>query len=129
MAAAAVTVVSKIISFGLSSAASKKRRRAARAGREITRIRNFQARRGFIRKFRTLQAEQLLEGTREGGLESSRFQGAQAGLQTRGTQFLAENQDQLQLGRRINRNLEGAERDESTAAIFSGIADAAGSFV
>lgn len=128
MATAAVAVVGKLISFGLSSAASKRRRRAARAGREITRIRNRQARRGFLSRFRTLQAESLLQGSREGGLESSRFQGQAASLETTGGRFLSENQRQLQLGRQINTNLTGAENLESSAAIAGGIADAAASF-
>lgn len=128
MASAAVGVVGKIVSFGLSSSAASKRRRAARLQRRITRIRNRQARRQFLKNFRRRQAELLLEGSREGGFESSRFQGTRASLQTTGDVFLSEQEEQTRLGRRAGSALDSASRNEQVAGVFGGIANAAGSF-
>ncbi len=115
----AIAVASELFKFGLGRSARRKRRRARVKLARITQVKNLQARRQFLQNFARAQAEQLLAGQREGGLESSLFQGQEAALRTRGEVFLKENREVAQLGGQAQRAIASAER-------LQGFADLAG---
>lgn len=75
-----------------------KKRKAARARAQITRITRVQQRRAFLNKFRQAQASALVAGQASGaGLESSAIRGQQASNITQRGVALTENIEQQKL--------------------------------
>jgi len=106
--------------------ASRKRKRARVLLRALKKHRFAQKRNAFLRRFRNIQQEQLLAGSREGAFGSSGFQGLAASTETTRVQRLGEFDDQSQMSFLAEAHLEGAQSNEQTAALLRGGASAAG---
>jgi len=106
----------------------QRRKDAARVTRALKRARFAQKRRLFLQQFRAVQQEQLLAGSREGGLRSSGFQGSAASTATELGARLGEFEDQTRQGFLADEFNRRAERFEANAEQLKGASSFAGSF-
>ena len=106
----------------------QRRKDALRVTRALKRARFAQKRRIFFQQFRAVQQEQLLAGSREGGLQSSGFQGRAASTATEFGARLGEFEDQSRQGFLADEFNRRAERFESSAEILGGLSKASSSF-
>lgn len=111
-----IQLVGQVGEFHQRGQAAQKLRAAGRQQRTALLVRNIQRRRAFIRAARGAQAQNLVAGAqREGGLESSAFQGIEASIQTQ-SEFGRFEFDTSQLRQqKIGALVAGAERDVQQA--------------
>lgn len=114
-------VLGSILGFG----ARRKKRKAARARRQINKIKNFQSKRQFINEFLTAQSTTLARGAVSGAdLGSSGVQGELASQATQVRTGVGEQNIQESLGAVAARNEAKASRLQG-AASFIGSASSA----
>ena len=124
-----VTGVSAVASASASRKARKSQRRANDAQREQNRLKNFQAKRAFLRNFRQVQAQALMAPIAAGvGLESSL---AQSQLQSQGAQARVASEEFLEmdeLGGLYAAHMNSAARRQGQASIYGQIGNFAMQF-
>jgi len=129
LAALALSGASAIAGASASRKARKSQRRANEAQREQNRLKNFQAKRAFLRNFRQTQAEALMAPIAAGvGLESSL---AQSQLQSQGAQARVASEEFLEmdeLGGQYAAHMNSAARRQAQAGIYGQIGNFAMSF-
>lgn len=114
------SIGSKVLGGLFGNSARKARRRAARARAEIERLRNFQARREFLQKFREAQAASIVRGAAQGvSVESSLIQGELSSQETQARVGTMEQDRMNTLANVANANLEKAGRYNFASDLFS----------
>ena len=124
----AAAVILKGFEFVQGAKGRQRRKDAARVTRALKRARFAQKKRLFLQQFRAVQQEQLLAGSREGGLRSSGFQGSAASTATELGARLGEFEDQTRQGFLADEFNRRAERFEANAEQLKGASSFAGSF-
>ena len=124
-----VTGVSAAASAQQGRKAKKAQKRANNAQRKINRLKNFQAKRAFLRQVRQAQAANLTQGVAAGiGLESSRVQGTQSSQEAQrissGTEFAKMDE----LGDRQTAALNKAAQYQYNAGLYSTVSNFASQF-
>jgi len=129
LAALALSGASAIAGASASRKARKSQRRANEAQREQNRLKNFQAKRAFLRNFRQVQAQALMAPIAAGvGLESSL---AQSQLQSQGAQARVASEEFLEmdeLGGLYAAHMNSAARRQGQASIYGQISNFAMQF-
>ena len=123
----ALKVGGSVVSAIFGAKASSKRRKAARARKEITKITNFQQRRKFINDFITAQGQVLARGATSGiDIASSSTQGQLASQRTQATTGLIEQDRQRVLGEQAASLDQKANRLSATGALAGTLLAGAG---
>ena len=103
---------------------------AAKNEKDIRTVRNFQAKRTFLKNFRLLQAETIATGGAiEGGLDSSRSQGQLAASRTQTQVGLEEQKKLASLDASAVANATAAQKHRNRASTISTIASVASSAI
>lgn len=117
--------VSLVFQFGTAALKLKtasKRKKAKRLLKQLQRARISAKRREFMRQFRAAQQQQLIAGTREGGLESSAFQGQRASLKTQGGLKFGEFEDQTKKNLQAELLVSQADSLDASLDFFNDLA-------
>ena len=124
-----VAGASAAVSAQRAKKASRAQRRANDAQSRINRLKNFQAKRSFLRQLRQVQAENLVGAIASGvGLESSVFQGQRSSIQKQGEVAVGEFQRMDDLGAEQTAQLNRASRYQAQAATWTAVSNFALSF-
>jgi hypothetical protein len=127
MAFGLIAAGATLISGGLGIAAGKKKRKARRARRQISKIKNFQAKRQFINSFITAQSNTLAAGAVSGAdLSSSGVQGQLASQETQARVGIIETNRMEQLEAQAGRAEDKASRLAGAASFLNSSINAAG---
>ena len=119
-----VTGVSAAASAHQGRKAKKAQKRANDAQRKINRLKNFQAKRAFLRQVRQAQAANLQEGIAAGvGLESSRVQGTQSSQEAQTRSSVTEFGVMDKLGTAQTSALNKAAQYQYNAGLFSTVSN------
>ena len=118
-----VAAVLSVASFAKSRSAEKHMERAQKARKQITNIKNIEARKQFMRNFYAQQGSALQAGV-DVGLESSANLATQANLATRANNEIVRNRQIAQFDKKAQRH----ERKAGQAQQQAGYLNAAGSF-
>ena len=109
--------------------AKKAQKRANDAQRKINRLKNFQAKRAFLRQVRQAQAANLTQGVAAGvGLESSRVQGTQSSQEAQMRSSVTEFGVMDKLGGEQTSALNKAAQRQYNAGLYSTASNFAMSF-
>lgn len=129
-AIAGVAAVGAYKSHKAGKKASKAQQAANEAQRKINKLKNFQAKRQFLRNFRQAQANVLTSAIAAGvGIESSAFQGtAQSQLSQRGT-ALADFAKMDELGGEQTAAMNAQSRATAKAQTWGAVSSFASSFI
>jgi len=123
----AVSGFTEVLGIKFGRDASKKRREARIARARITRLRNRQARRTFMRSFRQAQATTLTQGVASGaGLESSGVQGQLASGRSQFRTAVFEFGKSEDLARTANQRSNEADILEGMANTVTSFGDVIG---
>jgi hypothetical protein len=114
-----ISIVFGAATFIAGAKARKKRRQARKLQRILNTERFRIQKRSFLQRFRAIQAEQVLAGSREGGLRSSAFQGQQASLRTQKSAELGIFEDRTRIDVKRADLINTANRKLETAEFFS----------
>lgn len=130
LVALGVSALGAIGSAKEGNKANEAARRAAKNEKDIRAIRNFQAKRTFLKGFRLLQAETVATGGAiEGGLDSSRTQGQLAASRTQTQVGLEEQKKLSSLDAAAVANATAAQKHRNRAATISTVAGLASSAI
>ena len=123
-----VIIGSKIVSSIFGAKKNKAKKKARKAGANIEKVRNLQAKRAFLRNYRQAQAAALVGGVASGvSVDSSAVKGTQASQQTQ-AQFGSFEQDVLgSYARAAGKHLDRAGRFQAFASAAALVGDIAGS--
>mgnify|MGYP001827430837 CR=1 FL=1 len=129
-------IVSAIVSVGSAIAgaskarqASKANRRANQTQRQINEMKNFQAKRQFLRNFRQAQAAALAGGVARGAsLESSGVQSARASQGSQAITATGEFNRMDELGALMTHQLNSASKYSAQSSAFGALSQFAGQF-
>jgi hypothetical protein len=128
---AGVAAVGSAIGSARSAKKGVKAGKAANAAQlKATRLKNEQAKRSFMRKFRQAQAANLTAGIAAGvGLESSTIQGGAASLRTQAADALAEFKVFDELGVEVSSQRQKQSDATARAAAFGAVSSFASKFI
>ena len=109
--------------------ASKAQRRSNEAQRRINRLKNFQAKRQFLRNFRQAQAQTLVSAIASGvGIESSRTQGTLSGQGSQARSATSEFNFMDELGGEMTSAMNAQSKYQMQSGIYGQIGSFALSF-
>ena len=120
---------SKVLGGILGNKARNKERRARQARAEIEKLRNYQARRDFLRKFTQAQAVSVIRGAAQGvDVTSSLIQGELASQETQARVGTLEQNKMGTLADTANANLDKAGRYAFASDLFNVAGSIAGAY-
>lgn len=127
MSGSAVSGFTKVLGIKFGRTATKRRAEARMARAAITRLRNKQAKRSFLKKFRQAQAQALVEGVASGAsIDSSGTQGRLAAGRSQFRTAMFEFGKMQDLSRQANRAESAADQSDQMAGTVEAFGDVIG---
>jgi len=131
------SIVAGVAAVGGKIASARAARKASKAGKaanaaqlKATRLKNEQAKRQFMRKFRQAQAANLTAGIASGvGLESSTVAGQAASFKTQAGVALSEFKQFDELGAEVSRQRGIQASKNAQSAMFGAVSSFASKFI
>lgn len=125
-----VSAVSTVKGMKDAKDASKAQKQSNEAQRKITRLKNMQAKRGFLRQFRNVQSDAVMAGIGAGvDIGSSTVQGQLASSRTQAETSVREFGQMDDLGAEMTSAMNRASNKQYSAGVASAVGGFASGFV